>query len=257
MRKGYIKYYRSSIDNPLYKKPLVWHFWDYCLLKARKYPKEIDFNGKPFLLERGCFIMSLSTASEKTGLSEQNIKTAIKNLENHKMIEKSTKILTKQATLIKVLKFDHYQVEEDESNEETNQALTKYQPSANEVLTIIKKEEESKKKVKKDPTHKKYTQEFDRLWIDYPNSGDAKQRTFKNYKKTKLDFNMTDDQMYTACMNYAKREKEKGTDPKYMYKLSNLVGREYKDSLEEYLNMDLSDSITADIDPLEIARGYK
>jgi len=178
MRNGYVKYYRSSIGNPLYKKPLVWHFWDYCLLKARRFPDTMDFNGKPFLVERGCFVMSLSTASKKTGLTEQNIKTAIKTLVNHKMIEKSTELLTKQATHVKVLNFEYYQTKENDGNEVPNEVLTRDQPGANEVLTTNKKEErkkeESIKKVKRDPSQKVYSKEFEKLWIDYPKPGDAK-----------------------------------------------------------------------------------
>ncbi len=49
--------------------------------------KEIFFNGKPFLVKRGSFVMSLNTAKINTGLSVQNIRTAIKVLTNFKIVE--------------------------------------------------------------------------------------------------------------------------------------------------------------------------
>ena len=257
MSGGYVKYYRSSISNPLYTKPLVWHFWEYCLLKARKFPKEIDFNGEPFLIERGCFIMSLSTASKKTGLTEQNIRTAIKTLSNHGMIEKSTELLTKQATYIKVVKFEQYQCKDDELNEDSNEVTTEYQQGNDEVPTINKKGEEGKKKVKKDPTQKKYTKEFDKLWIDYKNSKGSKERTFKNYKKTMSLYGWVDDQVYRSCLNYQNEYFNENGKYEFMYQLSNLVGENYRDILPEYLDKTVTKEVTADIDPIEIARGYK
>jgi len=35
MHRGYIKDWRKSLDHPLFKKPLIWHFWGYCLKKAQ------------------------------------------------------------------------------------------------------------------------------------------------------------------------------------------------------------------------------
>lgn len=141
MHRGYVRDYRKGIENPLFKKPLVWHFWNYCRLRANHKDTVIDFNGKPFELKRGCFMMSLGNASKNTGLSLQNIRTAIKVLSFHKMIEKSTDELTKQATIIKVVKFDLYNPLKKESNKVGNKEPTQSQHSANTVLTIDNNEE--------------------------------------------------------------------------------------------------------------------
>jgi hypothetical protein len=136
MHRGFVKDYRKGISNPLFSKPLIWHFWTYCRLRANFKDTVIDFNGKPFEVKRGSFIMSLKTASNETGLTAQNIRTAIKILVSHKMIEKSTKELTKQATVITVLNYDVYQQQEEETNKASNKVLTKCQQSPNKVLTI-------------------------------------------------------------------------------------------------------------------------
>ena len=94
MKRGYVRIFRRCVENPLFKKPLVWHCFNYFLLRANHSDKEIDFNGSPVLIKRGSFITSLNHISEDTGLSVQNTRTAIKNLANHKMIEFSTQELT-------------------------------------------------------------------------------------------------------------------------------------------------------------------
>lgn len=153
MHRGYVKDYRKGIEHPLFSKPLVWHFWNYCRLRANYKYNVIDFNGEPFEVERGSFIMSLKTASKDTGLTSQNIRTAIKKLVSHGMIEKSTKELTKQATLIKIVKYDIYQPLEEETNKGNDKVTTKLQQSNDKVTTTNKKEKnvktEKKEKINK------------------------------------------------------------------------------------------------------------
>jgi len=79
--------------------------------------------------------MSVGSASKDTGLTTQNIRTAIKILSSHGMIEKSTSEVTKQATIVRVLKYDVYQDLKKDANKVTNEQLTKCQQGANKVLT--------------------------------------------------------------------------------------------------------------------------
>jgi predicted transcriptional regulator len=148
MHRGYVRDYRKGIEHPLFSRPLIWHFWTYCRLRANHKESLIDFNGMPLRLERGCFLMSIKSASDATGLSAQNIRTAIRILESHKMIEKSTSEVTKQATIIKVINYDTYQGEEKTTNKVSNKVLTKCQQGTNKVPTIdnnVKHEKNVKK----------------------------------------------------------------------------------------------------------------
>ena len=148
MHRGFVKDYRKGIDNPLFKKPLIWHFWGYCLKRANHKDVEIDFNGKPLLLKRGSFLMSLEKTSKETGLSKQNIRTAIKNLVNHKMIENLTQKVTQQATLINVINYGVYQDFTNQPNTATNKELTQSQHSANTGLTLDKNVKNNKELIK-------------------------------------------------------------------------------------------------------------
>lgn len=149
MHRGYVRDYRKGIEHPLFSRPLIWHFWVYCRLRANHKNTEIDFNGFPLRLERGCFVMSIGSASRDTGLSIQNIRTAIKILESHKMIKKSTSEVTKQATIINVIKFDTYQPLKKEGNKVSNEEPTRSQQGPNKVPTTdnnVKKVDHVKKK---------------------------------------------------------------------------------------------------------------
>jgi hypothetical protein len=108
MEENFIKINKNSISNPLFKKPLIWHYFQYCLLKANCNNTPIVFNCKEFIIETDCFITTGTEASIETGLSRQNIRTAIKTLVNFKMIEKVEAKSTMHFTYIRILNFDHY-----------------------------------------------------------------------------------------------------------------------------------------------------
>jgi len=177
MHRGYVKIYRKSIEHALFNKPLIWHFWQYCLLIANHKDREIYFNGKPFMVKRGSFIMSRKTAALATGLSEQNIRTSIKTLLLFKMIEKSTSKLTKQATILTICKYSEYQKKSEVTNQVTNQAPTKHQPSTNQGLTT-NNNVKNYKKVKNDKN--KYLETSDEFQVaDF---------LYQNILKFKSDF---------------------------------------------------------------------
>jgi len=77
---------------------------------------------------------------------------------------------------------------------------------------------------------------FEKLWIDYPKPGDAKQRTFTNYKQTKSKFNLSDNEIYECCMNYVEKHKSTEKSVEYIYILTNLVGTKYREILPGFLD---------------------
>ena len=121
---GWIKYYRKSINNPLFKKPSVWHYWQYCLLKANHEPNKIIWNKKEMVVDKGSFVTGRKQASLETGLSQQNIRTAIKTLVNLKMIAVSTEKSTTKFTYLSVCNYEEHQLKEILPN----QQLTSKQP---------------------------------------------------------------------------------------------------------------------------------
>lgn len=98
----FIKYYRSEMFSPWYKRPDTYHLFRHCLLRANF--ETLQWGDVE--VKRGQFITSIAKLSEETGLSERKVRTAFKRL-------KSTGDLmcepTNKYTLITVCKYDRLQ----------------------------------------------------------------------------------------------------------------------------------------------------
>ena len=113
MQEGFILLHRKMIDWEWYKKPKTAHLFRHCLLKANY----ADKKWHDITIKRGQFVTSRSKLAFETGLSEQEVRTALKNLI-------STSDLTSQAsasnTIITVVNYDHYQ----KDNQQTRRKIT-------------------------------------------------------------------------------------------------------------------------------------
>lgn len=129
---GHIKLYRQMIDWEWFTDPKTAHFWVYLLLRANW--RDGRFKGME--IKRGQLLMSLQDMAKETGLSVQNVRTAINRL-------KSTRQLTCQPTrygmLISIVKYDNFQILEDDTNKPintpSNKELTRNQQGTNTELT--------------------------------------------------------------------------------------------------------------------------
>lgn len=117
-----------------------------------------------FLLEaewvgdnRGQIITTESDLEKETGLSRQQIRTAMKHLQATKEITKQvtnglTNKVTDKKTVITIENYSFYQGEDIESNQEANQQeefnLTNEQPTSNQSTINIKNYEEVIKNIK-------------------------------------------------------------------------------------------------------------
>ena len=118
MHRGYIKDWRKSLDNPLFKKPFIWHFWGYCLKKTSHKDRDIFMNGQMISIKKGQFVFGRKIASEETGLSEQQIRTCLKHLEKSKNLTIKS---TNRYTIINIINWDTYQQDDEEINQQINQ----------------------------------------------------------------------------------------------------------------------------------------
>lgn len=102
VNNNFIKLSRKILDWEWYTDTNTKTLFIHCLLRANW--KKSKFKGET--VERGEFITSLQSLSNETGLSLQNVKTALKHLELTEEIK--TKIL-KFGRLIVVVNYDVYQ----------------------------------------------------------------------------------------------------------------------------------------------------
>lgn len=119
---------RQILNWEWYTEPKTAHLFIYCLLRANFQP--VKYRG--ILIKRGQFITGRKKASIDTGLSEQEIRTALKHLE---LTNEITKEQIGSYTVITVNKYNEYQQNNNQPNHQFNQDLTNDQPRPNQDLT--------------------------------------------------------------------------------------------------------------------------
>ena len=141
MRRGWTKSWRKKLDHPLYRCPLVWHYFDFCVSKANIKDKEWMVGDSLIVIKRGSFVTSLEKTSSATGLSFQNIRTAQKKLQKLGMISQKA---TNKFTVITVCNYELYQCAENDAQQTTNKQTTNKQQTNNKQLTTTKEGKERK-----------------------------------------------------------------------------------------------------------------
>ena len=97
-------------------------------------------------LEPGQFIFGRIKSSQECGLSQQTVRTCLKSLRCSKNVTIKS---TNKYSIITIINWDIYQVNEFESNQQINRSVTINQPATNHQLTTNKNEKNEKNDKKK------------------------------------------------------------------------------------------------------------
>ena len=124
---GYIKLHRQITKWGWYDDPATKSVFLHLLLNANWQPTE--YHG--ISLEQGDVVFGRKKYAAELGLSEQNVRTAIKHL--HETGEISTIKSTNRFTVLHVENWTLYQGEEETANQQANHQLTNNQPTTNHV----------------------------------------------------------------------------------------------------------------------------
>ena len=108
---GYIRLHRKCLENRFFKKPQVWHYFQYCLLRANYEDVDLPLNGELVHLEKGTFLTSLKSDSDRTGLTISAIRHARSVLENDAMISTSN---NSKYSIIEVCKYKEFQADQED-----------------------------------------------------------------------------------------------------------------------------------------------
>lgn len=125
---GYVKLFRSALSHRYFSNPQLWHFYQYCILKATFQDHTVMVGFQSIELLPGQFIFGRKMASIETGLSEQVIRTCLKKLEKD---EKLTIKSTNKFSIISVVNYGIWQRNTNDTNQQSNQQLTNNQPTTN------------------------------------------------------------------------------------------------------------------------------
>ncbi len=206
--KNWVKYYRKSLEDPLFRRPLIWHFFQYCLLKANREAKKVNHGGKTMIIPEGCFIFGRKKAAEETGLSEQNIRTALVALGGAKALAKVPRLSTNKFSVLKVCKFPEHQAKPDGYQPAD-------QPATNQQLTT-NKNIENIENTNPVTTFQDYKAEFQHWWTRYRQVANRrpghKTKSQEGYARCRKKF--TTEQIDLATRHYIQECQRDGTSTK-------------------------------------------
>lgn len=109
----YIKLYRKLVNWEWYTDITTFKLFMHCLIKANWKPGR--WRGHQY--KRGQFFTSLASLSKETGLSVQQVRTALNKL---KSTGELTELLYPKKRLITVVCFDKYQGEQQDNQQDNN-----------------------------------------------------------------------------------------------------------------------------------------
>ena len=231
----YIKLHRKFLEWEWYRNEHTKNLFIHCLLKANW--KESKFEGN--VIQRGSFVSSIDILANETGLTSDEVRTAIKHLICTGEITKQS---TNKYTVFSVVNYDLYQP--------VSQAEPKQAPSYSQSIPNNRRNKEYKEinnicapeshdsNFDKDEQLKK---DFEIIYGIYPKKR-GKTVAFANYKqwvsKTGKDvggkrYRLTNRQIYLAVKKYIRQQEEAGQDDyQYWKNFDTLMGRQLLDYVE-------------------------
>lgn len=214
---NYIKINRKILEWEWYRNEHTKNVFLHCLLKANW--KDGKFEGKE--IPRGSFITSVKKLSIELGLTEDEVKTALKHLIKTGELTKQT---TNKYTVISVSNYEFYQ---DVANQIPNKSTSIAKP----LQTIEEKKEgkEEKKDNKNTMCKAEALALFESLWKLYPNKkGKGQVSLAAKQRLLKVDY----EEMVRAIDRY-KTELEKDSDWRKMQNGSTFFNSGYVDYLDD------------------------
>ena len=199
----------------LFKKLLKWEWYDdtntvrlfiHCLLRANW--EDGSWHGIHY--EAGQFITSLETLAKETHLSIKQVRTALDHL---KRTNEVADLRQGNHRIITVIKWNEYQSKGRPAGSATadhGQTMGKPWATDKDYIDV----EECTTNITCSTKNKKYAQSFETFWKSYPRHND-KARAYENYL-ARLNAGYSEDELLTACKNYAEECRRNNTEEKYI-----------------------------------------
>lgn len=122
--QGWVCVHRQLLDNPIFKNDKLFRVFMYCLLKASHSKHDQLVGDSIVTVNSGQFVTGRKAISSSTGLTEQNVRTALVKLEKLSIL---TIKPTNKYSIISITNWDKYQ--------QSNQQVTSKQPASNQQVT--------------------------------------------------------------------------------------------------------------------------
>jgi hypothetical protein len=121
---GWVCVHRQLLDNPIFKNDKLFRVFMYCLLKASHSKHDQLIGDSIVTVNAGQFVTGRKSISSSTGLTEQNVRTALVKLEKLSIL---TIKPTNKYSVISITNWNKYQ--------QSNQQVTSKQPTSNQQVT--------------------------------------------------------------------------------------------------------------------------
>ncbi len=163
--EGYIKAYRSMLDNPVVCKDSEYFaVWCYLLLNATHKEKQVLFAGKKITLKAGQLITGRIKIAEHFKISESKVQRILKMYENEQQIEQQ---ISNKNRLITILHWDLYQYSEQQIEQQLNNKRTTTEQQVNTNKNV--KNDKNERNINNTLCDKEATELFEKLWKLFPN----------------------------------------------------------------------------------------
>ncbi len=209
MKQGWIKIHRKLLECDIwdYDEPYTRRdAWIELLLLANHSDKDIIFDGHKTVVKRGQYLTSVRKLATRWQWGKDKTLSFLRLLEECGMIIKES---DSRRTLLTIVNYEVYQAKDDDDQTVTRQL-------ADSEQTVSRHSPATNKNVKNDKNEKndKYIPSFDEFWKTYPRKND-KAKAYKCYK-ARLNDGYTEEQLLTACKNYAEECEKNRTEQKYI-----------------------------------------
>jgi len=141
MAEGYIKLYRSLLDNPFATDSDMAWLWCVLLLKANHKKRKVVFDGMVVELEAGQFITGRRKLAEETGIQESKIYRTLKLFETEHQIEQ---LANKRFTVISILNWDKFQGRYNENEQQNEQPVNNPRTTGEQLVNTDKNDKNDK-----------------------------------------------------------------------------------------------------------------
>ena len=171
LENGYIKLHRKIIDWCWYKKPLTKHLFEHLLIIANIK----DSNYEKITIKRGQCVASIRSLALNTGLSEREVRTALKHL---KETQEVTQTVYPKFSVFTINNYDLYQGE--------TQTVTSERHTSDTVATRKRQHNKNNKNDKKNKEEKEYVGSENALTLNYNSFGEFSHVSLTDEQHNKL-----------------------------------------------------------------------
>lgn len=177
--------------------------WIDLLLLANHHDKDTIFDGKRITIKRGQYLTSVRKLSKEWHWGKDKTLKYLRLLEQCEMIIREA---DSRRTLITIVNYSIYQ---DKNNDIADSSKDSKQTVSRQLSATNNNDNNDNNE-----NNNKYICAFDVFWKIYPRKND-KARAYKCYQ-ARLKDGYTEDQLLTACKNYAAECEKNKTEQKYI-----------------------------------------